>query len=122
MVEQTLIQQILNLIDLKAVIGIVLICYWLFDHSPKIIRKNFRYPGAKTYGTMIVAVIVSVASYWIDPSRPEANVMAYFLATSFYEAIQSVLRSQNSFVREYPCDGTNQPWIKAFQHYHRPPA
>ena len=87
MVEQTLIQQILNLIDLKAVIGIVLICYWLFDHSPKIIRKNFRYPGAKTYGTMIVAVIVSVASYWIDHSRPEANVMAYFLATSFYEAI-----------------------------------
>lgn len=89
-----IIDVITQLIDFNAVVAIILICYWLFEHSPVILRKWFGYPGAKTYATMVVAAIVSVVSYFIYPLQPVANVLAYFFATSFYELIIKQIKRQ----------------------------
>lgn len=92
--ETQILDQLLTLIDLKTVIAIIIVCYWLFEHSPGRIRQYFGYPGAKTYTTMIVAALVSLGMHLIDPLNPVSKVMAYFFATSFYEAILKQIRRQ----------------------------
>ena len=92
--ETQVVESFFHLLDIKAIAGIVLICFYLFEHSPKGIRKFFMPRGRKTLATMVVALIVSAASYLYDPSNPPANILAYFIATSFYEIIVKRIKSR----------------------------